>query len=95
MKRQSLPYDKVLYLCMGDSCNGNGAKKISKALKAALADRGLEKRIYLNRSHCLKCCGDGPNIVVTPDGHHFTKVKPSDAKRIVGLLAGKKGKTTK
>jgi len=95
MKRQSLPYDKALFVCMGDSCSGNGAKKVTKALKTALADRGLEKKVHLNRSRCLKCCGDGPNIVVTPDGHQFTKVKPADAKRIVDLLAGKKGKTTK
>jgi (2Fe-2S) ferredoxin len=95
MKRQSLPYDHALFVCMGSSCSDKGAKKVSKALKSALADRGLDKKTHLNRTRCLKCCGDGPNIVVAPDGHQYAKVKPGDAKRIVSELAGKKGKTAK
>jgi NADH:ubiquinone oxidoreductase subunit E len=71
---------------MGGCCKDNGAKKVAKALKNALADRGLEKKVHLNQSRCLKRCGDGP---------HFTKVKPADAKHIVDPLVGKKSKMKK
>jgi (2Fe-2S) ferredoxin len=63
---------------------------VHATLKAAVAEAGLADRVRVNRSGCFSQCGNGPMVVVYPEGVWYAAVSPADAPEIVDrhLLAG-------
>jgi (2Fe-2S) ferredoxin len=64
-------------------CAAKGSPDIRGAFKAAIAKRGLARRVRANEAGCLDQCEHGPTIVVYPDGVWYGFVTPADVDEIV------------
>ena len=57
--------------------------KLAARTQAAADDAGLGSAVRINRSGCFSQCGNGPMVVVYPEGVWYAAVSPSDAPEIV------------
>ena len=64
-------------------CSAKNSEAIRDAMKAAVAKRGLSRRIRINLAGCLDQCEHGPNIVVYPEGIWYGFVTLADVEEIV------------
>lgn len=65
------------------SCGCKGSAAIRDALKRELAERGLKKQVRANGAGCLDACGEGPALVVYPEGVWYGRVTVEDVPEIV------------
>lgn len=70
-------------VCKHKTCRGQGGKRSSKALKRAIKERGLGRRVMLTKVKCLDQCGRGPVMVVYPGGVWYGGVDEAQAREIV------------
>ena len=79
-------YARHVFVCTaGDWCptvDGDGLG-VHAALKAQAEAAGLGGRVRINRSGCFSQCGNGPMVVVYPEGVWYAAVSPADAREIV------------
>ena len=64
------------------SCAERGSQALFDGLRALLKDRGLDKRVMLNRTYCLKHCSRGPVLAVQPDNVWYAGVAEADLPEI-------------
>lgn len=82
-------FSKHLWVCTQEkpeglpSCSAIGGKALANALRAEIARAGLAGEVFVTECGCLELCLRGPNVVVYPEGHWYTQVKPEDVQRIV------------
>ena len=87
-------YQHHVFVCTsGDWCpavDGDGLG-VHATLKASVRTAGADDRVRVNHSGCLNQCGNGPMVVVYPEGVWYAAVTPGDAEQIVTehLLAGR------
>ncbi|HOC67298.1 MAG: Ferredoxin, 2Fe-2S [Candidatus Hydrogenedentes bacterium ADurb.Bin101] len=89
MERNPLPHQKIVYVCLnereaGPCCAAKGSTDIHALLKEAVKTRGLNTKIRVSRSGCMGRCGNGPNVLVFPDGVWYSGVCPDDVETILG-----------
>jgi NADH-quinone oxidoreductase subunit F len=91
-----------IVVCAGTGCIANGSLKIYEALRARIAEKGLDvaieldihdhqkQDVLLTHSGCQGFCQVGPLITIEPDGICYIKVKEADIDEIVAttLLGG-------
>ena len=79
-------FERHVFVCTsGDWCptvDGDGLG-VHAGLKARAAEAGLADRVRVNRSGCFSQCGNGPMVVVYPEGVWYAAVSPADAAEIV------------
>ena len=63
-------------------CADKGSQELFDRLKALLHERGLEQRVMLNRTYCLKHCSRGPVMAVQPDNVWYAGVGVGDLDEI-------------
>jgi (2Fe-2S) ferredoxin len=73
---------KVLF-CQKSTCWQRGGKAACELLKAELKNRGMEERVEIKTTGCLKQCEQAPNMVVLPDRVRYSRVEP---KQITALI---------
>ncbi len=76
-------YRAELMVCGGTGCISGGGHKIKEAFDAEFAKRGLSSDYRVVLSGCIGICGDGPVVLVQPEGVLYENVKPEDATLIV------------
>ncbi|HXY40137.1 MAG TPA: (2Fe-2S) ferredoxin domain-containing protein [Vicinamibacteria bacterium] len=64
------------------SCAEKGSQQLFERLKELLRQRGLDRRVILNRTYCLKHCSRGPTVAVQPDNVWYAGVTPEDLDEI-------------
>jgi (2Fe-2S) ferredoxin len=64
------------------SCAEKGSQELFERLKTLVRERGLERRVMLNRTYCLKHCSRGPVVAVQPDNVWYAGVGPDDLEEI-------------
>ncbi len=64
------------------SCGDKGSQQLFDRLKVLLRERGLDRRVMLNRTYCLKHCSRGPTLAVQPDNVWYAGVTPEDLDEI-------------
>ena len=64
------------------SCAAKGSVALFEALKALTRERGLGKRVIVNRTSCLKHCSRGITVAVYPDNTWYAGVTPADLAEI-------------
>jgi (2Fe-2S) ferredoxin len=64
------------------SCGERGSQALFDRLKAILRERGLDGRVMVNRTYCLKHCSRGPTMAVQPDNVWYGAVTPADLDEI-------------
>ncbi len=87
-------YERHVFVCTrGDWCpavDGDGLG-VHAAMKAAIRVAGAAETVRINHSGCFSQCGNGPMVVVYPEGIWYAAVTPADVGEIVAqhLLGGK------
>ncbi len=85
-------YDKHVFFCTNqredgeDCCNNHGAQKARDYMKSKVKKLGLSgnlNKIRINAAGCMDRCGEGPVIVVYPEGVWYTYVDESDLDEII------------
>ena len=64
------------------SCGGKGSQALFDRLKQILRERGLDGRVMVTRTYCLKHCSRGPTVAVQPDNVWYASVTPGDLDEI-------------
>ncbi|ASA19386.1 (2Fe-2S) ferredoxin domain-containing protein [Paenibacillus donghaensis] len=72
-----------LLFCCSEHCNNQDVEDVIQAFKEQLVAQGIHKSVKINKSSCLGLCGNGPFVIVYPDGIWYYNVTPEDAGRIV------------
>ncbi|MFN8091991.1 MAG: (2Fe-2S) ferredoxin domain-containing protein [Vicinamibacteria bacterium] len=70
------------------SCAEKGAQALFDRLRGLLKDRGLDGRVMVNRTYCLKHCSRGPVLAVQPDNVWYAGVAEADLPEICAHLEG-------
>jgi len=80
-------YERHVFVCTrGEWCpsiDGDGLE-VHAALKAAVRAAGLADRVRVNHAGCFSQCGNGPMVVVYPEGVWYASVTPADVGEILG-----------
>ena len=77
-------FKKHVFVCTsGKTCPLEGADEVVGALRKAILEKGLKKEIRINKAGCFDQCGNGPLIVVYPEGVWYAHVKAEDVPEIV------------
>ena len=64
------------------SCGEKGGQALFDRLRGLLKDRGLDRRVMVNRTYCLKHCSRGPVLAVQPDNVWYAGVGPEDLEQL-------------
>ena len=64
-------------------CSGKHSEAIREALKEAVDQRGLKRKVRINQAGCLDQCEHGPTIVVYPEAIWYGFVTLDDVPEIV------------
>jgi (2Fe-2S) ferredoxin len=64
------------------SCGPKGADEVVDRLKSMVRERGLDDRVIVNRTSCLKHCSRGITMAVQPDNVWYSRVTPDDLQEI-------------
>src|SRR5262245_57099912 len=71
------------------SCAEKGSEALFDQLKARVREEGLQDRVIVNRTSCLKHCSRGITVAVQPDNVWYAQVTEADLDDIVdGHLQG-------
>ena len=69
------PKAKIL-MCQKSGCLKRGGKRLCQELEATLCDRGLQDRVSIERTGCLKRCSQAPNLVLMPGKTRLSGMHP-------------------
>lgn len=83
--------DRHLFICTGPTCSAEGAEESLQAMNQSLSKRGLCRGVRVTLARCLGQCGNGPIMVIYPEGVWYGHVGPREAEEIVRdhLMNGK------
>lgn len=85
-------FDKHVFFCTNlrddgeDCCGKRGAQAARDYMKKKVKELGISNRhnnIRINSAGCMDRCGEGPVIVVYPEGTWYTFVDNSDLDEII------------
>jgi len=77
-------FKKHVFVCTeGKTCPNQGSKEVFAELRSVLSACENPQGIRVNKSGCLGMCGNGPMVVVYPDGVWYSQVTTTDCKDIV------------
>jgi (2Fe-2S) ferredoxin len=79
----SIPNKHVFVCVSGKTCPDQGAEEVFQTLRQEIVARDLHKSIRINKSGCLGQCGEGPMVVVYPEGIWYSHVLKEDCQEIV------------
>ena len=65
------------------SCAEKGSEPLFERLKAMVKERGLGRRVMVQRTSCLKHCSQGITVAVQPDNVWYARVTDADLADIV------------
>ena len=91
MKKSVTPYVCHIFVCDNVRENrpdnpGCGAKdggRLKAILKQEIKDRGWKGSVRVSATGCLGLCGSGPNVLLHPQGIHFSAVTAADLETIL------------
>ena len=83
--------ERHVFVCTGEDCRKRGGKKLCKAFKEVLDDRGLKRRIKVLEVDCFDQCAHAPVALVYPDAIWYANLQEGDVAEVVDrhLTAGK------
>ena len=93
MESGSVPYQKILFVCINQRpagetcCAARQSEAIAEALKARVKALGLSRLVRVSKSGCQDLCAKGPNVMVFPDHVWYSGVTEADVERIIEDIA--------
>ena len=76
------PNAKVLF-CQKSTCWQRGGKTACQLLKTELQNKGIEDRVEIKTTGCLKKCQQAPNMILLPEKVHYARVQPQQILSLV------------
>jgi len=77
-------FEKHVFVCTsGKVCSKDGGEEVCSALRQEVVARGLKGRVRINKAGCFDQCGNGPMVVVYPEGTWYAHVRPTDADQLL------------
>ena len=84
-------FEKHVFVCLNERkpedprgcCASKGSAEVLERLKKTVHERGLKKRIRINKAGCLDQCEKGVSIVVYPEGTWYGHVTVADCDEIL------------
>jgi (2Fe-2S) ferredoxin len=76
------PVKKHVLVCANADCAERGSIALLEALRRAAKDAGRAQDIRVTRTSCIGRCGEGPTVVVYPDGIWYRGVTANDAQEL-------------
>ncbi len=67
-----------LFICTGVTCTQQGAEETVQTLQKNLEKNRLRKNVRLTLCRCLGQCGNGPNLVIYPEGVWYGHVEEKE-----------------
>lgn len=64
------------------SCGEKGSEAVVEQLKSLVRERGLGRKVIVNRTSCLKHCSRGITVAVQPDNVWYATVGQEEAAEI-------------
>ncbi|MBM4152889.1 MAG: (2Fe-2S) ferredoxin domain-containing protein [Kiritimatiellaceae bacterium] len=94
MQKQPSPYVSHIFVCsnirenepLNPGCGTKGGGTLKSLLKTAVKDRGWKGRVRVSSSGCLGLCTQGPNVIIYPQGIHFSAVTEADVPAILDAV---------
>lgn len=91
MQKQPTPYLCHIFICANvrennpenPGCGTKGGAELKSKLKAAVTARGWKGKVRVSTTGCMGLCGEGPNVLLHPQGIHFSGVTEADAETIL------------
>lgn len=87
-KAQATGMQRHVLVCTDGDCGG---KSVAKAMRRAIARRGLRATVTVTKVDCLDICKGGTVAVVYPEGTWYGNLDEDQADRVVAehLVAGR------
>ena len=93
MKKSTTPYACHIFVCSNvrdnpenPGCGTSGGGALKTKLKEAIQKRGWKGRVRVSTTGCMGLCGTGPNILLHPQGIHFSAVTENDLPKIIETI---------
>jgi (2Fe-2S) ferredoxin len=90
MKKSTTPYACHIFVCTNirenpdkPGCGAAGGGELKAILKKEITDRGWKGKVRVSTTGCMGLCGTGPNILIHPQGIHFSAVTEADLNTIL------------
>jgi sirohydrochlorin ferrochelatase/(2Fe-2S) ferredoxin len=77
------PLRKHVLVCANADCADRGGLLVLDAIRRAVRRVGVQREVRVTRTSCMGRCGEGPALVVYPDGVWYRGVRVEDAADIV------------
>jgi len=80
-----------LFICTGPTCSQQGAEETLQTLQKNLEAHHLQRKVRVTLCRCLGQCGNGPNLVIYPEGTWYGHMEEKEVGRLVRehLIEGK------
>ena len=72
---------RELLVCAGGACISCHSPDAEASFNTALAEAGLEETVRVVNVGCMGLCGEGPLVLVCPDGVYYQRVDAESARR--------------
>jgi sirohydrochlorin cobaltochelatase len=77
------PMQKHVLVCGNVDCADKGSLPLIENLRREIKARDCQKKYAVTKTSCMGRCGEGPNVIVYPDGIFYRDVTPNDAEELV------------
>ncbi len=76
-------YKSTILVCGGAGCVSSGCAEVSKAVRDALKQYGLENTVNVIETGCIGSCAVGPVALIQPDGVFYTLLNAKKATEVI------------
>jgi (2Fe-2S) ferredoxin len=76
-----------ILVCQKSDCMKRGGKALCQALESELKKNGLEDKVAIKGTGCMKQCKAGPNLIM-PDKTRYTRIQASQVPSLVNKHFG-------
>lgn len=94
MNRKTAPYICHIFICSNvrentpenPGCGAKGGSRLKETLKLEIKTRGWKGKVRVSTSGCMGLCGEGPNVMIYPQGIHCCAVTENDLPEILETI---------
>jgi len=77
------PMQKHVLVCGNVDCSDKGSLPLIENLRREIKSKDCQKKYLVTKTSCMGRCGEGPNVIVYPDGIFYRDVEAKDAAELV------------
>ncbi len=93
MEKNRSPYCCHIFVCSNvrdnpekPGCGAFDGGELKSILKLKVNERGWKGRVRVSTTGCLGLCAQGPNVLLHPQGIHFSAVTGDDLNEIFEIV---------